>query len=32
VDEYMAALDGHSLADRPLGKAAMERAGLMPPV
>jgi uncharacterized protein (UPF0335 family) len=30
IDEYMAALGG--LADLPLGKAAMERAGLMPPV
>jgi uncharacterized protein (UPF0335 family) len=30
VDEYMSALQG--LADLPLGKAALERAGLMPPV
>jgi uncharacterized protein (UPF0335 family) len=30
VDEYLAALGG--LADLPLGRAAIERAGLMPPV
>jgi hypothetical protein len=30
VDEYLAAVGG--LADLPLGRAAMERAGLTPPV